>query len=90
MLVWRRSLVVPGTSLTIETYLLASMFISVDFPAFGGPMIEILKPSLITSATLACCMYPAIYACISFAFPFSCPKVSLNLGSLSSSASKSI
>ncbi len=40
-----KSLVVPGISLTIETYFLTSLFIRVLFPAFGLPAIEILMPS---------------------------------------------
>ena len=51
ILVDTQSRVVPGTSLTIETRLLANKFISVLFPAFGGPTIATLKPSLIVSAT---------------------------------------
>jgi hypothetical protein len=33
---------------TIAIDFLASKFIRVDLPAFGGPKIEILRPSLIT------------------------------------------
>lgn len=52
-LVYIRSRVVPGISLTIARFLLASLFIRVLLPAFGGPTIDILKPSLIVSAIFA-------------------------------------
>lgn len=41
-----KSLVVPGISLTIETYFSTSRLINVLFPAFGLPAIEIFIPSL--------------------------------------------
>jgi hypothetical protein len=44
---------VPGVALTMLTLLSAKRFIKVDFPAFGGPIIVILNPSLIVSPSLA-------------------------------------
>ncbi len=41
-----KSLVVPGISLTIETSFLTSRFISVLFPTFGLPVIDIFIPYL--------------------------------------------
>ena len=46
------SLVVPGMSETIAMFLLAKRFRRVDLPALGGPIIDILSPSLMTSETL--------------------------------------
>ena len=48
---YMRSRVVPGMSDTIATYLFARRLSKVDFPAFGGPMIDILRPSRIISVT---------------------------------------
>ena len=50
--VYIKSLVVPAMGLVIETLLSANKLISVDFPAFGGPQIRILFPSLIVSPLL--------------------------------------
>jgi len=50
-LVDTQSLVVPGISLTMETRLFASKFISVLLPALGGPTIATFSPSRIVSAT---------------------------------------
>ena len=84
-----KSLVVPGISLTIATLLFAILFISVLLPAFGGPSIDILIPSLIVSATSASRSQPSILLmsyCISI---FKSTK-SCGLRSLVSSASKSM
>ena len=46
------SLVVPAISDTIATSLFDKLFNRLDLPAFVGPTIAILKPSLIISPTL--------------------------------------
>ena len=47
------SRVVPAMSETITTSLLANAFNKLDFPAFGFPIITILKPSLNLSPILS-------------------------------------
>ena len=84
-----KSLVVPGISLTIATLLLAILFMSVLFPALGGPNIDIFIPSLIVSVTLASRSHPSILLMSYCTSTFKSTK-SCGLRSLVSSASKSI
>ena len=51
-LVYMISLVVPGISETIATFLFANRLRRVDLPTLGGPIIDILSPSLMTSDIL--------------------------------------
>ena len=44
----RRSRVVPGISVTIAASVPASLFIRLDFPAFGSPAITNVMPSRIS------------------------------------------
>ena len=46
------SLVVPGTSLTIALWWPQSVFINVDLPTLGSPVMARVAPSLILQATL--------------------------------------